>query len=59
MNESHESFENKQIVEMLEAIKTEVKTPLFKNQYSIGQKWIQYSRRGKMHYLKKDQASLN
>lgn len=50
LDQSNDELEHQALLEILESIQIETPVPMFKNQYSLGQKWIPHQKRGKMGY---------
>ena len=69
LDQSNDELEHQALLEILESIQIESPVPMYKNQYSLGQKWIPHQKRGKMgfqtsgnskssvHFLRKLHAS--
>ena len=52
-SDSHDELERMSLRELAESIQTESPVPLYKNQYSIGQKWVPHQKKGKNYFLQK------
>jgi hypothetical protein len=52
-SDSQDDLERTSLKELAESIQVDTPAPLYKNQYSIGQKWIPHHKKGKNYFVQK------